>query len=54
MVRPSLLLSVCLLVAVPGLAIAKTTPPADARPYVEASYISAPRVVWSYSPACYS
>jgi hypothetical protein len=49
MVRPSLLLSVCLLVAVPGLAIAKTTPPADARPYVEASYISAPRVVADFN-----
>lgn len=49
MVRPSLLLSVYLLVAVPGLAIAKATPPADARPYVEASYISAPRVVADFN-----
>ena len=49
MVRPSLLLSVCLLVAVPGLVIAKATPSADDRPYIEVSYVSAPRAVADFA-----
>lgn len=58
MARPSLLLSLCLLATVPGSAIAQATPPADARPYIEVSYVSAPRAVAdfelersSYDPA---